>query len=154
MNFTAEGVINLACADITTDIIILTSQCCFISNCLLSLLLFNVSPSNSICCRYTKPALHVSIKCLSVNDFWGLALKKFFFRVSVLLFWITTLLVIHTLFLFAAEYIKRIQLLYFACCVFSPSWCQTPSVPIAIIIFSTSGWIHCKDPLQEHNKYF
>lgn len=107
MNFTAEGVINLACADITTDIIILTSQCCFISNCLLSLLLFNVSPSNSICCRYTKPALHISIKCLSVKDFWGLALKKFFFRVSVLLFWITTLLVIHTLFLFAAEYIKK-----------------------------------------------
>lgn len=111
MNFTAEDVINLACADITTDIVILTSQRCFISNCLLSLLLF-MSVSNSICYKYTKSAFHVTIKCLSVNDFWGLALKKFF-RVSVLLFWTTTLLVIHMLYLFAAEYIKKNTLLIF-----------------------------------------
>lgn len=105
MNSTAESVINLACAlNITTDIIILTSQCSFISNCLLALLLFNVNVSKSICYKYTKPIFHVSIKCLSLNDFWGFGLKKFLFRVSVLLFWITTLLIIHTLPLLQSAY--------------------------------------------------
>lgn len=108
LNFTAEGVIILICAlNSTTDIIILTSQCCLISDYLFSLLLFNVSASNSVCYRYTKLAFHLPIKSLSLNDFWGFALKKILFKVSVLPIWVTTLLVFHALCTFAAEYIKK-----------------------------------------------
>lgn len=64
----------------------------------------------SIHYKYTKPALN-AIKCLSLNDFWGFDIKKFFFRVSV--FSITTLLIIYMLFIFAAEYIKKNTLLTF-----------------------------------------